>query len=115
MATPTHDQLDKAFKNNHNKFDQLLGELTPRELSKYLETSTKEKDLVVYIWSYHISWGFESCWADWVLMSPEEREKQQLESPDYDGSPPDNFEIDTPLKNIGRWHLADAAADRGLM
>jgi hypothetical protein len=108
-----HKELDRAFlAGDHRKFDELIGELTPRELSCYMGTSTEEKDVLLYLWSYHVSWGFESCWADWVLMTEEERAEMQAESPDYNHSPPENFEIDKPLKTMGRWHIADAAADR---
>jgi hypothetical protein len=115
-AELTHKRLDRAFlSGDFQKFDELLGDLTPRKLAVYEATSTKEKDIVFYLWCHHVSWAYESCWANWVLMTPEEQARLQAEHPDYDQSPPENFEIDRPLKEVGRWHISDVASNRGFM
>ena len=113
LEMPNHENLDRAFlAGRFGEFDKLLEELTPRELAVYEATSTKEKDITLYLWCHHVSWAYECCWASWALMTPSEQLQQKSEFPDYDQSPPGNFNMDRPLKELGRWHISDAAADR---
>jgi hypothetical protein len=62
-------ELDEYFGTE--VFDDKLGELTALELWNYLQDS--KHDVCHYVWTYHVSWGFESNWAWEYTLSEKEK------------------------------------------
>lgn len=93
------DILDYLWlEDNKDLFNIALGDLTPRELQKYeSERSTKEKDITFYLWSYNVTYAYESYWA-MILEATEEELKEY--GVNRQETLPDNFKPDTKLKEI---------------
>jgi hypothetical protein len=62
-------ELDECFGTA--RWEEKLGELTALELHHYMEES--EFDVCHYVWTYHVSWGFESNWAWEYTLSEQEK------------------------------------------
>jgi hypothetical protein len=107
----TEDQLFKCLDDSFGStiFDKLLGELTPFQLWQYMERP--EVDVTAYVFTYHVSWGFEATWAQESSLT--EQEKQEYAR--KEGRPveeifrgvPENFDPNVKLKDIPRWAPQD--------
>lgn len=82
-----------GWKTQSQAVDRAIGRLTPKEIAQSKEIHA---DLFPYLSAFHVSWLFETCWAD----------------PGYDEEPPENFNPDIPLNRILRWALGDPQSRR---
>jgi hypothetical protein len=107
MSNAIFKKLDEVFGSA--RFASLLGELTPLELHNYMQDSAH--DVTPYVWSYHVSWGFEAYWAWESTLTDEEKRDIAAESNSpvdemFDGIP-ENFDINAKLKDIPLWAPQD--------
>jgi hypothetical protein len=113
MSSLTEEQmfkeLDDAFLTD--RFDELLGELTPAQLWQYIERSQHADAVLSYVWTYHVSWSFEAAWAWESSLNDEEKqayaEKEGQSVEEVFKGVPSNFDPNVKLKNVPLWAPQD--------
>jgi hypothetical protein len=109
MNSPTEEQmfkeLDDAFLTD--RFDELLGELTPVQLWQYIERSQHADAVLSYVWTYHVSWSLEATWAWDSSLNDEEKlayaQKEGRPVEEVFKGVPSNFDPNVKLKNVSPW------------
>lgn len=99
-------KLDKAFGTS--QFHMLVSGLTANELNKYMDESTH--DIVLWVWSNCVTWGFEAYWAGILGMSEQERTEQGVSLDEL----PENFDPNIQLKDVSLWAPQDQIIGRFL-
>jgi hypothetical protein len=103
------NELDDAFLTD--RFDELLGELTPAQLWQYIERSQHADVVLSYVWTYHVSWSFEATWA-WESSLTDEGKSEYAKNADqpvdkiFKGVP-SNFDSNVKLKDVPLWAPQD--------
>ena len=87
--------------------DYIISDLTAGQLSQLISEAPEEiaDKVFLYLWTFHISWAFEMTWAT-ILEYPEELENMEQEVKD-NCKIPENFDPNTPLKELPKWALHD--------
>jgi hypothetical protein len=113
LNSPTEEQmfnkLDDAFLTD--RFDELLGELTPVQLWQYIERSQHADAVLSYVWTRHVSWSFEAAWAWESSLNDEEKqayaEKEGQSVDKIFKGVPSNFDSNVKLKDVPLWAPQD--------
>ncbi len=74
---------------------QAIGQLTAAELSRLMADERTNPDFLPYLWTFHVTWGFESAWAEMVRNPPE------IPDNDFEADGvPENFNPNVPLAQV---------------
>jgi hypothetical protein len=95
-------ELDECFGTA--RWEEKLRELTALELHRYMEES--EFDVCHYVWTNHVSWGFEANWAREYTLTEEEKDTLRPLGYVFEGVP-SCYDPNRKLKDLVLWAPQD--------